>query len=146
MRKLAIATCALVAHVSGFGRLYSGRAEHVTKAIVSGVGNGQTIQFTGGQQFSLSFTTHDLVAFEGASFTMGYTGGPLLLASQFPLGDSVSRLRCDVRSLRQHPGLDLQYSDVQRGYLYPHGGSARYDRAGHPDDDRPRPDADELVA
>src|SRR5262245_6957361 len=57
------------------------------KAIVSSVGNGQTIQFTGRQQFSSSFTTHDLVAFEGASFTMGYTGGPPLLTSQFPLGD-----------------------------------------------------------
>jgi hypothetical protein len=88
MRKLAISTCALVALTSAASADYiQGALSMWPKGIVSGVGNGQTIQFTGGQQFPSSFTTDDLVAFEGASFTMGYTGGPPLLASQFPLGD-----------------------------------------------------------
>ena len=73
--KLAIATCALVALTSAASADYiQGALSMWPKGIVSGVGSGQTIQFTGGQQFPSSFTTHDLVAFEGASFTMGCTG------------------------------------------------------------------------
>jgi hypothetical protein len=87
MRKLAIATCALVALTSPASAVFiEGTLSMWPTAIVSGTGASQTIDFMGGQQFPPFFTSKDLKQFEASAFTMGFTDTPIL-ASQFVLGD-----------------------------------------------------------
>jgi hypothetical protein len=87
MRKLAIATCALVALTSpASADFIQGTLSMWPTAIVSGTGDSQTIKFTGGQQFAPSFTSGDLTPFEASAFTIGFTG-ITILADQFVLGD-----------------------------------------------------------
>jgi hypothetical protein len=87
MRKLAIATCALVALTSAASADFiQGTLSMWPTAIVSGTGDSQTIKFTGGQQFAPSFTSGDLTPFEASAFTIGFTG-TTILADQFVLGD-----------------------------------------------------------
>jgi hypothetical protein len=87
MRKLAIATCALVALTSAASADFiEGALSMWPTAIVSGTGGSQTIDFTGGQQFAPSFTSGDLTPFEASAFTMGFTGATIL-ANLFVLGD-----------------------------------------------------------
>jgi hypothetical protein len=87
MRKLAIATCVLVALTSAASADFiQGTLSMWPTAIVSGTGDSQTINFTGGQQFAPSFTSGDLTPFEASVFTMGFIG-TTILANQFVLGD-----------------------------------------------------------
>jgi hypothetical protein len=88
MRKLATATCALVALTSAASADFiQGTLSMWPKAIVSGTGDSQTINFTGGQQFAPSFTSGDLTPFENSLFTIENIGATIPW-QQFTAGDS----------------------------------------------------------
>jgi hypothetical protein len=88
MRTLATATCALIALTSAASADFiQGTLSMWPKAIVSGSGDSQTINFTGGQQFAPSFTSGNLTPFENSLFTIENISATIPW-QQFTAGDS----------------------------------------------------------
>jgi hypothetical protein len=87
MRTLTTAACALIALTSAASADFiQGTLSMWPKATVSGSGDSQTINFTGGQQFPPSFTSGDLTPFENSLFTIENIGATIPW-QQFTAGD-----------------------------------------------------------
>src|SRR5262245_51401860 len=129
MRKLAIATYVLVALTSAASADFiQGTLSMWPTAIVSGTGDGQTIKFTGGQQFAPSFTSGDLTPFEASVFHDGIhrhhnTGKPVRL------GRSEPGLRPNLRRAWHQRCIELDFQHSFAQLHHPHRDQARYDRA-----------------